>query len=66
MGMRDRKNGPFPIPLFLLCPGKNIIGVPTMRPTEYRRLKKRERRVNRAYGAATVRGIQRLRHHFPN
>jgi large subunit ribosomal protein L34e len=32
--------------------GKNIIGVPTMRPTEYRRLKKRERRVNRAYGGS--------------
>mmetsp|Transcript_48699 Transcript_48699/g.106064 ORF Transcript_48699/g.106064 Transcript_48699/m.106064 type:complete len:127 (+) Transcript_48699:60-440(+) len=32
--------------------GKNIIGVPTLRPTEYRRLKKRERRVNRAYGGS--------------
>mmetsp|Transcript_48738 Transcript_48738/g.128846 ORF Transcript_48738/g.128846 Transcript_48738/m.128846 type:complete len:123 (-) Transcript_48738:69-437(-) len=32
--------------------GKNIIGVPCLRPTEYRRLKKRERRVNRAYGGS--------------
>merc|ERR1711972_582645 len=33
------------------CGGK-IIGVPSLRPTEYRRLKKRERRVNRAYGGS--------------
>merc|ERR1712166_861801 len=32
--------------------GKAIIGVPRLRPTEYRRLKKRERRVNRAYGGS--------------
>merc|ERR1712187_916425 len=32
--------------------GKNIIGVPRLRPMEYRRLKKRERRVNRAYGGS--------------
>merc|ERR1712217_194314 len=32
--------------------GKNIIGVPRLRPIEYRRLKKRERRVNRAYGGS--------------
>uniref|UniRef100_A0A7S3SXR8 60S ribosomal protein L34 n=1 Tax=Strombidinopsis acuminata TaxID=141414 RepID=A0A7S3SXR8_9SPIT len=32
--------------------GKAIIGVPCLRPTEYRRLKKRERRVNRAYGGS--------------
>merc|ERR1711912_210745 len=32
--------------------GKAIIGVPRLRPVEYRRLKKRERRVNRAYGGS--------------
>eukprot|EP00932_Pfiesteria_piscicida_P019741 SRR837773.6568.p2 GENE.SRR837773.6568~~SRR837773.6568.p2 ORF type:complete len:124 (+),score=62.35 SRR837773.6568:73-444(+) len=32
--------------------GKRIIGVPALRPMEYRRLKKRERRVNRAYGGS--------------
>jgi len=32
--------------------GKRIIGVPALRPQEYRRLKKRERRVNRAYGGS--------------
>merc|ERR1711879_660728 len=33
------------------CGGK-IQGVPCLRPTEYRRLKKRERRVSRAYGGS--------------
>mmetsp|Transcript_70567 Transcript_70567/g.228563 ORF Transcript_70567/g.228563 Transcript_70567/m.228563 type:complete len:129 (-) Transcript_70567:113-499(-) len=33
------------------CGGK-IIGVPCLRPYEYKRLKKRERRVSRAYGGS--------------
>merc|ERR1712061_488299 len=32
--------------------GKRLIGLPCLRPMEYRRLKKRERRVNRAYGGS--------------
>merc|ERR1712146_386437 len=32
--------------------GKRLIGIPALRPMEYRRLKKRERRVNRAYGGS--------------
>merc|ERR1719265_522537 len=32
--------------------GKALIGVPRLRPVEYSRLKKRERRVNRAYGGS--------------
>merc|ERR1712216_427021 len=32
--------------------GKALIGLPRLRPVEYRRLKKRERRVNRAYGGS--------------
>merc|ERR1712187_670737 len=32
--------------------GKKLIGVPNLRPHEYRLLKKRERRVNRAYGGS--------------
>merc|ERR1712118_266385 len=32
--------------------GKQLIGLPRLRPVEYRRLKKRERRVNRAYGGS--------------
>merc|ERR1711865_657449 len=32
--------------------GKVLIGLPRLRPTEYRRLKKREKRVNRAYGGS--------------
>jgi len=39
--------------------GKALIGLPRLRPVEYRRLKKRQKRVNRAYGgclsAAAVR-----------
>merc|ERR1712151_693575 len=32
--------------------GKALIGLPRLRPVEYRRLKNRERRVNRAYGGS--------------
>merc|ERR1740117_2675675 len=32
--------------------GKALIGLPRLRPIEYRRLKKREKRVNRAYGGS--------------
>merc|ERR1711865_1106011 len=32
--------------------GKVLIGIPRLRPVEYRRLKKREKRVNRAYGGS--------------
>ncbi|CAJ1357318.1 unnamed protein product [Effrenium voratum] len=31
---------------------KALIGLPCLRPVEYRRLKKREKRVNRAYGGS--------------
>ncbi len=31
---------------------KKLIGLPCLRPTEYRHLKSRERRVNRAYGGS--------------
>jgi len=41
--------------------GKAIIGVPRLRPIEYRRLKKRERRVNRAYGGSRCASCCRLR-----
>eukprot|EP00928_Gymnodinium_smaydae_P035778 TRINITY_DN2511_c0_g1_i2.p1 TRINITY_DN2511_c0_g1~~TRINITY_DN2511_c0_g1_i2.p1 ORF type:complete len:129 (-),score=38.24 TRINITY_DN2511_c0_g1_i2:95-481(-) len=41
--------------------GKAIIGVPRLRPIEYRRLKKRERRVNRAYGGSRCAGCTRTR-----
>merc|ERR1719468_1420007 len=41
--------------------GKAIIGVPRLRPVEYRRLKKRERRVNRAYGGSRCAGCTRTR-----
>ena len=41
--------------------GKSIIGVPRLRPVEYRRLKKRERRVNRAYGGSRCAGCVRMR-----
>jgi len=41
--------------------GKHIIGVPRLRPYEYRRLKKRERRVNRAYGGSRCAGCVRKR-----
>merc|ERR1719217_672962 len=41
--------------------GKGIIGVPCLRPTEYRRLKKRERRVNRAYGGSRCAACTRTR-----
>merc|ERR1711920_976194 len=40
---------------------KAIIGVPRLRPVEYRRLKKRERRVNRAYGGSRCAGCTRTR-----
>merc|ERR1711957_393462 len=32
--------------------GKRLIGIPCLRPMEYSRLKKREKRVNRAYGGS--------------
>ncbi|CAJ1429818.1 unnamed protein product [Effrenium voratum] len=32
--------------------GKRLIGLPCLRPVEYRRLKKREKHVNRAYGGS--------------
>ena len=32
--------------------GKALAGIPCLRPIEYRRLKKRERRVNRPYGGS--------------
>merc|ERR1712146_469585 len=41
--------------------GKAIIGVPRLRPVEYSRLKKRERRVNRAYGGSRCAGCTRTR-----
>merc|ERR1712161_147443 len=41
--------------------GKGILGVPRLRPVEYRRLKKRERRVNRAYGGSRCAGCVRNR-----
>merc|ERR1711953_80560 len=41
--------------------GKAIIGVPRLRPIEYRRLKKRERRVNRAYGGSRCASCVRTR-----
>merc|ERR1719152_132627 len=41
--------------------GKGIIGVPRLRPIEYKRLKKRERRVNRAYGGSRCAGCVRTR-----
>mmetsp|Transcript_69021 Transcript_69021/g.192164 ORF Transcript_69021/g.192164 Transcript_69021/m.192164 type:complete len:126 (+) Transcript_69021:83-460(+) len=41
--------------------GKAIIGVPRLRPVEYRRLKKRERRVNRAYGGSRCAACTRTR-----
>mmetsp|Transcript_336 Transcript_336/g.278 ORF Transcript_336/g.278 Transcript_336/m.278 type:complete len:124 (+) Transcript_336:86-457(+) len=41
--------------------GKALIGLPRLRPTEYRRLKKRERRVSRAYGGSRCAGCVRSR-----
>merc|ERR1712039_1036581 len=41
--------------------GKALIGLPRLRPTEYRRLKKRERRVNRAYGGSRCASCVRSR-----
>eukprot|EP00929_Paragymnodinium_shiwhaense_P032554 TRINITY_DN1801_c1_g5_i2.p1 TRINITY_DN1801_c1_g5~~TRINITY_DN1801_c1_g5_i2.p1 ORF type:complete len:126 (+),score=41.71 TRINITY_DN1801_c1_g5_i2:78-455(+) len=41
--------------------GKALIGVPCLRPHEYRHLKKRERRVNRAYGGSRCAGCTRTR-----
>merc|ERR1712232_629041 len=41
--------------------GKALIGLPRLRPFEYRRLKKRERRVNRAYGGSRCASCVRTR-----
>merc|ERR1712232_1066862 len=41
--------------------GKALIGLPRLRPVEYRRLKKRERRVNRAYGGSRCASCVRAR-----
>merc|ERR1711982_206911 len=41
--------------------GKALIGIPACRPVEYKRLKKRERRVNRAYGGSRCAGCTRTR-----
>merc|ERR1712066_407586 len=41
--------------------GKQLIGLPRLRPVEYRRLKKRERRVNRAYGGSRCAACVRMR-----
>merc|ERR1712232_488759 len=41
--------------------GKALIGIPILRPVEYRRLKKRERRVNRAYGGSRCASCTRTR-----
>merc|ERR1719456_1671366 len=41
--------------------GKTLIGLPRLRPVEYRRLKKREKRVNRAYGGSRCAGCVRTR-----
>mmetsp|Transcript_136494 Transcript_136494/g.424108 ORF Transcript_136494/g.424108 Transcript_136494/m.424108 type:complete len:129 (-) Transcript_136494:61-447(-) len=42
------------------CGGK-IIGVPVMRPIEYKRIPKRDRRVNRAYGGSRCAKCTRMR-----
>eukprot|EP00929_Paragymnodinium_shiwhaense_P032545 TRINITY_DN1801_c0_g1_i1.p2 TRINITY_DN1801_c0_g1~~TRINITY_DN1801_c0_g1_i1.p2 ORF type:complete len:125 (+),score=47.00 TRINITY_DN1801_c0_g1_i1:102-476(+) len=41
--------------------GKALIGIPCLRPHEYRSLKKRERRVNRAYGGSRCAHCTRTR-----
>jgi len=41
--------------------GQALIGIPSLRPTEYRRLKSREKRVNRAYGGSRCAGCVRMR-----
>eukprot|EP00913_Durusdinium_trenchii_P022619 g21242.t1 len=41
--------------------GKALIGLPRLRPIEYARLKKREKRVNRAYGGSRCAGCVRSR-----
>merc|ERR1719327_1845798 len=41
--------------------GKRLIGLPRLRPIEYRRLKKRERRVSRAYGGSRCASCVRSR-----
>merc|ERR1712216_1043146 len=41
--------------------GKALIGLPRLRPVEYSRLKKRERRVNRAYGGSRCAACVRTR-----
>eukprot|EP00930_Biecheleria_cincta_P051788 TRINITY_DN36_c0_g1_i4.p1 TRINITY_DN36_c0_g1~~TRINITY_DN36_c0_g1_i4.p1 ORF type:complete len:126 (-),score=34.02 TRINITY_DN36_c0_g1_i4:80-457(-) len=41
--------------------GKALIGLPRLRPKEYRRLKNREKRVSRAYGGSRCAGCVRSR-----
>mmetsp|Transcript_1478 Transcript_1478/g.4339 ORF Transcript_1478/g.4339 Transcript_1478/m.4339 type:complete len:127 (+) Transcript_1478:81-461(+) len=41
--------------------GKRLIGLPCVRPMEFKRLKKRERRVNRAYGGSRCASCVRSR-----
>eukprot|EP00931_Biecheleriopsis_adriatica_P070281 TRINITY_DN4405_c0_g3_i2.p1 TRINITY_DN4405_c0_g3~~TRINITY_DN4405_c0_g3_i2.p1 ORF type:complete len:126 (+),score=24.20 TRINITY_DN4405_c0_g3_i2:103-480(+) len=41
--------------------GKALIGLPRLRPMEYRRLKNREKRVSRAYGGSRCAGCVRMR-----
>merc|ERR1711981_134569 len=41
--------------------GKALIGLPRLRPIEYRHLKKREKRVNRAYGGSRCAACVRTR-----
>merc|ERR1712157_264730 len=41
--------------------GKALIGLPRLRPVEYRRLKKREKTVNRAYGGSRCAACVRSR-----
>merc|ERR1712170_327536 len=41
--------------------GKALIGLPRLRPIEYSRLKKRERRFNRAYGGSRCASCVRTR-----
>jgi len=41
--------------------GKALIGIPALRPMEYRRLKNREKRVSRAYGGSRCAGCVRSR-----
>eukprot|EP00441_Pelagodinium_beii_P041501 CAMPEP_0197647480 /NCGR_PEP_ID=MMETSP1338-20131121/25502_1 /TAXON_ID=43686 ORGANISM="Pelagodinium beii, Strain RCC1491" /NCGR_SAMPLE_ID=MMETSP1338 /ASSEMBLY_ACC=CAM_ASM_000754 /LENGTH=121 /DNA_ID=CAMNT_0043221289 /DNA_START=77 /DNA_END=442 /DNA_ORIENTATION=- len=41
--------------------GKALIGIPAVRPMEYRRLKNREKRVSRAYGGSRCAKCVRMR-----